>query len=98
MTLADIPSWAAPYARGEKKWPFAQISDDDAPYYWAQVAPPSLARCVPAIQVNCANAQVFRRSANLFANASYEAIVQSLPGGGVSPKYVLDLTEPYTGP
>ena len=37
VTLADIPSWAAPYARGEKKWPFAQISDDDAPYYWAQV-------------------------------------------------------------
>ena len=38
VTLADIPSWAAPYARGEKKWPFAQISDDDAPYYWAQAS------------------------------------------------------------
>ena len=50
------------------------------------------------LAADCANAQVFRRSANLFANASYEAIVQSLPGGGVSPKYVLDLTEPYTGP
>ena len=40
VTLADIPSWAAPYARGEKKWPFAQISDDDAPYYWAQAGSP----------------------------------------------------------
>ena len=40
VTLADIPSWAAPYARGEKKWPFAQISDDDAPYYWAQASSP----------------------------------------------------------
>ena len=42
--------------------------------------------------------QVFRRAANLYRNSSYEAIFQALPDGGVSPKYVLDLTEPYTGP
>merc|ERR1711879_892426 len=41
---------------------------------------------------------VFRRAANLYNNASYEAIVQSMPEGGIAPKYVLDLVEPYTGP
>jgi hypothetical protein len=77
VALADVPRWAAPFVRGDAKWPFVQISSDDAPYYWAEV---------------------FRRAANLFGNSSYEDIVQSLPGGGVSPKYVLDLIEPYTGP
>jgi len=43
-------------------------------------------------------AQVFRRAANLYKNASYEQIVRGLPEGGVSPKYVLDLLEPYAGP
>ena len=43
-------------------------------------------------------AHVFRRAANLFHNATYERIVQGLPDGGVAPKYILDLIEPYVGP
>ena len=44
-------------------------------------------------------AQVFRLAANLYQDASFEAIVQKLPyGTGVSPRYVLDLTEPSTVP
>eukprot|EP01052_Picozoa_sp_SAG31_P028367 SAG31_NODE_2731_length_5175_cov_1.794129_4_plen_447_part_00 len=39
--------------------------------------------------------QVFRRAANLYKNASYENVVLNLPHGGVAPKYVLDLIEPY---
>ena len=40
-------------------------------------------------------AQIFRRAANLYQNASLEAIVQKLPyGTGTSPRYVLDLTDP----
>ena len=31
-------------------------------------------------------------------NASYEAVVSGLLNGGVSPRYVLDLVDPYTGP
>lgn len=80
VSLADVPSWAARYVgpRASSKWPFEQISSDDAPFYWAQV---------------------FRRAANLYRDAGYEAIVQSLPeAAGVSPRYVLDLIEPYTGP
>ena len=76
VAVEDVPRWAAPFVRGAAKWPFRQISDGDAPYYWAQV---------------------YRRAANLFQNRSYEAIVQGLPEGGVSPRYVLDLVEPYMG-
>jgi hypothetical protein len=77
VSLADVPKWAAPRVLGTIKWPFKQITDGEAPYYWPQV---------------------FRRAANLYRNSSYEAIVQGLPEGGVTPKYVLDLTEPYEGP
>ena len=80
VSLSDVPRWAARFVgpHASSKWPFEQISSDDAPYYWAQV---------------------FRRAANLYQNSSYEAIVQSLPeGAGVSPRYVLDLIEPYDGP
>lgn len=77
VSLADVPSWAAPFALGKEKWPFQQISSGDEPYYWPQV---------------------FQRAANLYSNASYEAIVQALPAGGVSPTYVLELTEPYLAP
>lgn len=80
VRLADVPIWAAQFIGPDapSKWPFEQISSNDAPYYWAQV---------------------FRRAANLYHNAGYEAVVQCLPeGSGVSPRYVLDLFEPYTGP
>merc|ERR1712228_667384 len=33
VSLADVPSWAAPYALGKLKWPFQQITRGEEPYY-----------------------------------------------------------------